>query len=68
MRLFKLAAALSVLVALIAVIAVARGGPAWKSHLLILAAVALGGCALIGTAAMTLPYIYKQKDKHDPRS
>ena len=63
----RLAAALSVLIALVALAAVARGDVAGRSHALIVVAVLLGGCALIGMAMMMLPYFHRQKDPNDPR-
>ena len=66
-RILRLAAALSVIIALVAVIMIVKGGFPGKSQGLIIAAVALGACALIGMAVLTLPYIYRRKDQNDPR-
>ncbi len=66
-RLLRLAAALSVITAVIALVAIAKGDLAGKSHALIVAAVALGAIALIGMAMLTLRHVHGQKDKNDPR-
>jgi hypothetical protein len=66
-RIFKLAAAISLVTALVALVAVARGDLAGRSHTLIVVAVLLGGFALIGMALAILPYALRQKDKNDPR-
>ena len=66
-RMLRLAAAMSVVVALVAVVAIMKGDPAGKSHSLIVAAIALGAFALFGMAIVTLPYIHRQKDKNDSR-
>ena len=67
-RLLRLAAALAVIVAVIALVAIVRGDLAGKIQALIIVAVALGACALIGMALLTLFYVHGQKDKNDPRS
>jgi hypothetical protein len=66
-RIFRLTAAISLLTALVALVAVARGDVAGRSHALIVLAVLLGGFALIGTALTILPYVLRQKDENDPR-
>lgn len=66
-RILRLVASMSVITALVAVAAIANGDFAGKTHWLIGAAIALGACALIGMAALTLPYIYRRKDHNDPR-
>jgi hypothetical protein len=67
MRMLRLAAALSVLVALVALVTIAKGDLAGKGHSLIVVAAALGACALIGMAIVTLPFILRRKDRNDPR-
>ena len=62
-RLLRLAAALSVIVALVAVVTVVKGDLAGKSQALIVAAVAIGACALVGMAVLTLPYAFRRKDR-----
>ena len=59
----RLMAALSVIVALVAVATVVRGDVAGKGQALIVAAMALGACALLGMAALALPYAYRRKDR-----
>jgi len=62
-RILRLAAALSVIIALVAVVTVVKGDFAGKSQALIIAAIALGACALIGMAVLTLPYAFRRKDR-----
>ena len=66
-RLLRLAAVLSVIIAGIALVTSARGDLAGKSHALIIVAVVLGAGALVGMAMLTLFYVHGQKDKNDPR-
>lgn len=62
-RILRLMAALSVILALIAVVTVVRGEPASKSNALIIVAIALGGCALVGMAILTLSHTYRRKER-----
>ena len=62
-RLLRLTAALSIIIAVVAVVAVVRGDLSCKSQALIVAAVVLGTCALVGMAVLTLPYAYRRKDR-----
>ncbi len=62
-RILRLAAAMSVLLALIALVAIVKGDLAGKGHALIVAAIALGACALVGMAILTLPYALRRKDR-----
>jgi peptidoglycan/LPS O-acetylase OafA/YrhL len=66
-RILRLIAALSVAVALIAVAAIAKGGLAPGGQRLVIVAIALGACALVGMSVIALPYALRQKDKNDPR-
>ena len=61
-RILRLAAALSVIVAVIAVVAILKGDDAGKSNTLIIVAIALGACALVGMAILALPHAYRRKD------
>jgi len=56
-------AALSVIIALVAIVTVVNGGLSAKSQTLIVAAIALGACALAGMAVLTLPYVHRRKDR-----
>ena len=79
LRAFRLLALLSIVVAAIAVILVARGDPAIHVHMLIATALGVGLTVLLGIALMTLAFLsnrvghdaaaadHKQKDEHDPR-
>lgn len=58
-RLLRLAAALSLIVALAGLIA--------RSRELVIAAIMLGGLALAGTAVAALPYLRRKKDSNDRR-
>ena len=62
-RILRLAAALSVIVAMVAVVTVVKGDLAGKSQALIAAAVVLGASALVGMAVLTLTYAYRRKDR-----
>jgi membrane protein YdbS with pleckstrin-like domain len=62
-RLLRLTAALSVIVALVAVVTILKDDFAGKSQSLIVAAIALGAFALVGMAVLTLPYAYRRKDR-----
>ena len=58
-------AALAVIVALVAVAAIVKGGPSDRSRGLVTTAILLGAAGLLGTAALAWPY--RQKEKNDPR-
>ena len=55
-------AATSVVIALVAVVTIVKGEPAGKSNALIIVAIALGACALVGLAFLTLSHAYRRKD------
>jgi len=57
LRAFRLLALLSIVVAAIAVILVARGDPAIHVHMLIATALGVGLTVLLGTALMALMFI-----------
>ena len=67
-RVLRLMAAGSVVIALVALISIAKGGLGPDGQKLIIVAVALGACALVGMATVAFPFAYRQKDKNDPRS
>lgn len=56
-RIFRLLAVLSIVIAAIAVILVARGDPATHVHMLIATALGVGMTVLLGTALMTLAFL-----------
>ena len=62
-RLLRLASALSVLIALIALATIMNGDLAGKGRVLIVAAIALGACALVGMAILILPHTHRRKDR-----
>lgn len=66
-RILRLIAAVSVAVALVAVASIAKGGMTTGGQRLIIVAIALGACALVGMSMIILPYALRQKDKNDPR-
>lgn len=66
-RILRLVAAMSVIVALVAVVAILKGDQAGKGNMLIIVAIALGACALVGMAVLALPHAYPRKEKNDPR-
>ena len=64
-RLLRLAAALSLIVAIAGVATIVNGDSPAKSQALVAMAIALGSIALLGMAL--LAYAFRQKDKNDPR-
>ena len=56
-RIFRLLALLSIVIAAIAVVLVARGDPALHVHMLIATALGIGLTVLVGTGLMTLVFI-----------
>ncbi len=78
-RIFRLLALLSIVIAAIAVLLVARGDPAIHVHMLIATALGIGLTVLLGTALMTLvflssssghdeaatPHIHEENDRND---
>jgi hypothetical protein len=56
-RIFRLLALLSIVIAAIAVILVARGDPTMHVHMLIATALGIGLTVLLGTALMTLAFM-----------
>ena len=56
-RVFRLLALLSILIAAIAVVLVARGDPTVHVHMMIAAALGIGLTVLLGTALMTLAFL-----------
>ena len=57
MRIFRLLALLSVIIAAVAVLLVARGDPTLHVHMLIATALGIGFTVLLGTSLMTLVFI-----------
>ena len=66
-RIFRLLALLSILVAGIAVVLVARGDPTIHIHMLIATALGVGLTMLLGTALMTLAFI-SSSSGHDEQA
>ena len=60
-RILRLAAALSVIIALVAVVTIVKGDHAGKTNALILVAIVLAACALVGMAALALRHAYSRK-------
>lgn len=56
-RIFRLLAVLSILIAAIAVVLVARGDPTVHVHMLIATALGIGLTVLLGTGLMTLVFV-----------
>ena len=56
-RIFRLLAVLSILIAAMAVVLVARGDPTVHVHMLIATALGIGLTVLLGTALMTLAFL-----------
>ena len=61
-RILRLVAALSVITAVVAVITILKGDQAGRSNTLIIIAIALGACAMVGMAVIALPHAYRRKD------
>lgn len=66
-RVLRLMGALALLVGLVAVAAIVKGGPADRSLSLIALAIVLGMTALLGMALIALPLIPRKKETNDPR-
>jgi hypothetical protein len=64
-RIFRLLALLSIIIAAIAVVLVARGDPATHVHMLIATALGVGLTVLLGTALMTLVFISSSSGHDD---
>ena len=65
-RALRLAAALAVVTALVAIVTVMKGDPAGRGEALVATAIILGATALAGMGLAAWPYI--KKAKNDPRS
>lgn len=66
-RIFRLLALLSILVAAIAVVLVARGDPTIHIHMLIATALGIGLTMLLGTGLMTLAFL-SSSSGHDEQA
>ena len=66
-RAFRLLALLSIVIAAIAVILVARGDPATHVHMLIATALGIGLTVLLGTGLMTLVFV-SSSSGHDEQA
>ena len=66
-RIMRLMAALSIVVAAIAVLLVARGDEGFHPHMLIATALGVGLTVLLGTALMTLAFL-SSKSGHDEQA
>ena len=66
-RIFRLLALLSIVIAAIAVVLVARGDPALHIHMLIATALGIGLTVLLGTALMTLAFL-SSSSGHDEQA
>lgn len=66
-RIFRLLALLSVLVAAIAVMLVARGDPTIHIHMLVATALGVGLTVLLGTGLMTLAFL-SSSSGHDEQA
>jgi len=64
-RIFRLLALLSIVIAAIAVVLVARGDPAVHVHMLIATALGIGLTVLLGTALMTLAFLSSSSGHDD---
>jgi hypothetical protein len=64
-RIFRLLALLSIVIAAIAVILVARGDPTVHIHMLIATALGIGLTVLLGTALMTLTFLSSSSGHDD---
>lgn len=67
-RVLRLAAVLSLIIALAAVATIVNGDSVAKSRALVVVAIAIGAGALLGMALLALPIALQKKDKNDPRS
>jgi uncharacterized SAM-binding protein YcdF (DUF218 family) len=66
-RIFRLLALLSILIAAIAVLLVARGDPTVHIHMLIATALGVGATVLLGTTLMTLVFL-SSSSGHDEQA
>jgi hypothetical protein len=66
-RIFRLLALLSIVIAAIAVVLVARGDPATHVHMLIATALGVGLTVLLGTGLMTLVFL-SSSSGHDEQA
>jgi hypothetical protein len=66
-RVFRLLALLSIVIAAIAVVLVARGDPATHVHMLIATALGVGLTVLLGTGLMTLVFL-SSSSGHDEQA
>ena len=64
-RIFRLLALLSIVIAAIAVILVARGDPTIHIHMLIATALGIGLTVLLGTALMSLTFLSSSSGHDD---
>ena len=64
-RIFRLLVLLSVVIALIAVVLVARGDPTIHVHMLIATALGIGFTVLLGTVLMTLVFLSSSSGHDD---
>jgi cytochrome c biogenesis factor len=66
-RIFRLCAALSVVIAILAAILVSRGDPALHIHMVIATALGVGLTVLLGTSLMALAFL-SSSTGHDERA
>ena len=64
-RIFRLLALLSIVIAAVAVVLVARGDPATHVHMLIATALGVGLTVLLGTGLMTLVFLSSSSGHDD---
>lgn len=64
-RIFRLLAVLSIVIAAIAVVLVARGDPTIHVHMLIATALGIGFMVLVGTGLMTLVFLSSSSGHDD---
>lgn len=67
-RIFRLLALLSIVIAAIAVLLVARGDPTIHIHMLIATALGIGFTVLLGTGLMTLVFLSSSSGHDDEAS
>jgi len=67
MRILRLVAAMSLIVAVAAVATIVNGDPPARSRTLVAAAITLGFLALLGMALLIFAYARRKKVKNDPR-
>jgi hypothetical protein len=66
-RVLRLAAAMSLVIALAAIATIVNGDSPAKSRVLVAAAIGLGSLALMGMALIALPHVRRKKEQNDPR-